>query len=96
MTDTSVGTFCKHCLSQVEDVVVAMRYGCQKCGGRKFGSRASQQAKKNITEDAAIRIQSNGKFIINIQALTDRTSNIEPVIIEDRRGIVNIVLDPDE
>ncbi len=96
---------CHNCSSEVDNIAYAMRYGCTTCGGRKFSTKIKkltlpgQDSNAEILDDitiVGIRVHSNGKYSINLPALTRRTSNVDPVIIEDSDGKMNIIIDPED
>ena len=45
--------------------------------------------------DVAILIKGKGTYSVNIDALVNRASGIEPLLIEDAKGIINVILNPD-
>ncbi len=94
---------CRGCSRAIDDIVRAMRYGCPECGSHKFSSRAirTQSQKKPpinlpISDEASIRVSGPGRYSINLKALADRTTATDPIIIEDKKGIMNIVINPDD
>ncbi len=94
---------CRGCSEKIDDIVRAMRYGCPSCGGHKFSSRTiRKQSQKQpsavlpISDEAGIRVSGTGRYSFNLKALADRKTATDPIVIEDKKGIMNIVIDPDK
>jgi predicted nucleic acid-binding Zn-ribbon protein len=94
---------CRGCSQVIDDIVVAMRYGCPACGSQKFSSRTLRKQSQiqpptafPISDEASIRVSGPGKYNINLKALADRKTATDPIVIVDKKGIMNIVINPDD
>lgn len=95
---------CKKCKAPIDDLAEAMIEGCP-CGSRGFikskmkktsvGNDDKPVIQKKPTGDVAIAIKQKGEYQLNLLALVKRESERDPIFVEDSKGIINVVLNPE-
>lgn len=94
---------CLTCGQDMLDFIQAFKFGCAKCGGRKFSTESqsarnetmTQLVKKiNIANEVAVRVSGKGSYNINLEQLMKRKPN-EPIAFQDPTGTIRLVLNPD-
>ena len=101
------GSKCRSCDAQIYDLTRAMLAGCPKCHSRNFtfikkSPNADPQEslndllKSNEISNIGIKVIERGRFVLDIKALAENRDENDPVIVEDQRGIINIVIDTEE
>ena len=104
-------SICRNCDNTIEDLPKALLNGCPLCKQRKFKfiKRSNQDAnslKKSLHElfegslkgkamGVGIQILDKGVFKLDLKTLTDNDDSLDPVIVQDKSGVINIIMETD-
>ncbi len=102
---------CRNCENPIDDLARALLHGCPMCKHRKFKfiKRSNQDPNSltksldklfdgTLTEEAVgvgIQIVDKGIFKLDLKTLTDNDDSLDPVIVQDTKGVINIIMESD-
>jgi len=95
-------SICNKCGLIIEDIETAFQNGCPNCASHLFSFTSTHNVSKksNIAkltnQNIAIEVLGKGIFSLNLNALTSRENNLEPVIIKDNKGVINLILNSED
>lgn len=93
---------CKRCEEPIEDLAVAMLEGCHKCGGKLFKLSTAedvevvQTKETEMSKEVSIKVKDAGEYAINLESLLKSESNKEPLLVEDKDGVVRVIFNNDD
>ena len=101
---------CKKCNNSDLDISKAMIYGCPRCGSRLFQFKLKKveienqldikesilRAETQTTDNGEVNIivYGQGKYSINLDSLTQRKDKMDPIIVKDKSGVMNVLFNP--
>ncbi|MCE7734238.1 MAG: hypothetical protein GPJ54_05110 [Candidatus Heimdallarchaeota archaeon] len=109
MHNGSDGSVCQKCESLITDLAEALLKGCPTCHHRRFkfikksarnmeGLKQSLDSLFNENDDSqsvgvGIKIVDRGTFKIDLKTLTENNETQDPIIVQDTKGVINIILE---
>lgn len=108
MQNESDGSICQKCENMITDLAEALLNGCPNCKHRRFkfvkksekGASGLKQSLGDMfnhgDEDGVgvgIKIVDRGTFKLDLKALTENNEYQDPVIVQDNKGVINIILE---
>jgi predicted nucleic acid-binding Zn-ribbon protein len=96
---------CKKCNSIEEDLATAMLNGCTKCGSKLFTVTSKldevelesiEEIKTTGSKEVAIKVEGSGKYNINLEKLLASDTKNEPLLIEDKDGVIRLLFKHDD
>ena len=93
---------CKKCELPIDDIAEVMVTGCQ-CGCRVFKQVKHHESVEHTSfvdnpdadDQISIRVKASGIYDVNLKALLGRDTNDDPIFVEDQRGKINVIFNPD-
>ncbi|MHA2503436.1 MAG: hypothetical protein ACXAE3_11270 [Candidatus Kariarchaeaceae archaeon] len=91
--------YCKKCGNPVDDIAEAMVTGCA-CGCRVFTQRKPtpvepiSEPNEEMNEQVSIKVKATGVYNLNLAALVKRESDDDPLFVEDQKGKINVIFNP--
>lgn len=111
MQELNNESICRNCDNTIDDLAKALLHGCPLCKQRKFKfiKRSSQDVKSlkksldnlfdgTLEEKAVgvgIQIVDRGIFKLDLKTLADNDDSLDPVIVQDTKGVINIIMESD-
>jgi predicted nucleic acid-binding Zn-ribbon protein len=99
-------SICRKCDNIIDDLVKALLEGCPVCNHRrfKFIKRSMMHINpfktppENLFANSdemtvGIKIIDKGTFQLDLKALAENDNSIDPVIVQDKKGVFNIVIE---
>ncbi|MHA2028894.1 MAG: OapC/ArvC family zinc-ribbon domain-containing protein [Candidatus Kariarchaeaceae archaeon] len=99
---------CRNCDYIIDDLVKALLDGCPVCHHRRFKfikksmkdfnpfSVPPEKLFMNSDEmTVGIKILDKGIFELDLKTLAENDDSIDPVIIQDKKGVFNIIIEPE-
>ena len=102
---------CRNCDNNIDDLATALLNGCPLCKHRKFkfikrSKNESKSLEKSLHElfegssdeetvGVGIQILDKGVFKLDLKTLTENDDSLDPVIVQDKKGVINIIMETD-
>ena len=104
-------SICRNCDNNIDDLAKALLHGCPLCKHRKFKfiKRSKKDVKslekslhklfenssEEVTVGVGIQILDKGVFKLDLKTLTANDDSLDPVIVQDKKGVINIIMESD-